>query len=82
MAIRLGNNCKNCESLMSNGQCKVHAVQVDGHYTCDSFEMKSELTNKKDCTSCFRFEKDDCANPTKAAPHMMCAVWAPQNVSA
>ena len=82
MAIRLGNTCLNCDNKMSDDLCKVHGVIVDGHYTCDNFEMKAELKNERDCTSCVRFEKEDCANPTKAAPGMMCSVWAPQRASA
>lgn len=82
MAIRLGNNCVNCKSLMSDNMCKVHGVKVDSHYTCDNFDMKAELADKRDCTTCIHFEQPDCANPTKAAPGMMCSVWAPQSISA
>ena len=82
MAIRLGSNCVNCENLMSDQMCKVHGVKVGSHYTCDSFNMKAELTDERDCTTCVRFEQDDCANPGKAAPGMMCSVWAPQSISA
>ncbi|MEM6842251.1 MAG: hypothetical protein AAF944_11485 [Bacteroidota bacterium] len=82
MAIRLGNNCVNCDHLMSDQMCKVHGVKVGSHYTCDSFDMKAELADMRDCTTCIRFEQDDCANPGKAAPGMMCAVWAPQSISA
>ncbi len=82
MAIRLGNTCSNCDNFMSDNKCKVHGVKVNGHYTCDSFDMKAGLISERDCTSCLRFEKDDCANPSKAAPGMMCAVWAPQSASA
>ena len=80
MAIRLGNNCENCENLMSDNMCKVHGVKVGNHYTCESFEMRAELSNTEDCTTCLRYEREDCANPTKAAPSMMCSVWAPQSV--
>ena len=82
MAIRLGNNCKNCQSLMSDSTCKVHGVKVGNHYTCDSFSMKLELTDQRDCLTCYRYEGDDCANPTKASPGMMCSVWAPKSISA
>jgi len=82
MAIRLGNTCQNCEKFGKEGMCAVHRVKVGAHYTCDSFAMKAELADKRDCTSCQRFEREDCANPTKAAAGMLCSVWAPQNVTA
>ena len=82
MAIRLGNNCGNCENFTGDHLCKVHQVKVGNHYTCDSFEMKANLVNAGDCTTCLRLEREDCANPTKAAPGMMCSVWAPQSISA
>ncbi|MEO0571634.1 MAG: hypothetical protein AAF039_08005 [Bacteroidota bacterium] len=82
MAIRLGNTCSNCDNFMTDNLCKVHAVKVGGHYTCDSFEMKQHLTDERNCTTCVRFDRDDCANPEKAAPGMMCSVWAPQKISA
>ena len=78
MAIRLGNNCQNCSNFSNQGMCEVHKVQVGSYYTCDNFDMRNELTNKRDCTTCLRFEREDCANPTKAAPNMMCSVWAPR----
>ncbi len=82
MAIRLGNTCENCENKMSDNLCKVHGVKVNSHYTCDQFEMKAALISERDCTTCVRFENEDCANPTKAAPGMMCSVWAPQAYTA
>ncbi|BFP42559.1 hypothetical protein FGF1_34040 [Flavobacteriaceae bacterium GF1] len=82
MAIRLGNNCGNCDNMMTDQMCKVHGVKVGSHYTCDSFEMKLELNNDRDCNTCLRFQREDCANPSKAAPGMMCSVWAPLSVSA
>ncbi|XLS30288.1 hypothetical protein ACJD0Z_05520 [Flavobacteriaceae bacterium M23B6Z8] len=82
MAIRLGNSCANCENLLQDHICMVHGIKVDSHYTCDKFNLKSELANSRDCTTCVRFEREDCANPQKAAPSMMCSVWAPQNANA
>ncbi|MEM1135814.1 MAG: hypothetical protein AAGI07_08230 [Bacteroidota bacterium] len=82
MSIRLGNNCENCENLTNGNMCKVHNVKVGSHYTCDSFDMKDNLMNERNCTTCLRFEREDCANPTKAAPGMLCSVWAPQTMSA
>jgi len=82
MAIRLGNTCANCDKFMSDSTCAVHKVKVGHLYTCDSFEMKARLADERNCTSCLRFEREDCANPQKAAPGMMCAVWAPRSMSA
>ncbi|WP_276391885.1 hypothetical protein [Eudoraea chungangensis] len=82
MAIRLGNNCENCDNLMSNNMCKEHGVMVGSNYTCDKFEMKANLITDRDCNTCLRYEKEDCANPTKAAPGMMCSVWAPLSARA
>ncbi|MDN3204130.1 hypothetical protein [Algoriphagus sediminis] len=82
MAIRLGNNCQNCENLNGDNTCKVHGVEVSSHYTCDQFEMKAELKDDRNCTTCLRYEREDCANPTHAAPGMMCASWAPNRASA
>ncbi|MDC6354857.1 MULTISPECIES: hypothetical protein [unclassified Robiginitalea] len=82
MAIRLGSSCMNCDNMMSDSMCKVHGVKVASHYTCDHFEMKAELTDHRDCTSCQRYERDDCANPAKASPGMMCSVWAPREFRA
>ncbi len=72
----------NCDNMMSDSMCKVHGVKVASHYTCDHFEMKAELTDHRDCTSCQRYERDDCANPAKASPGMMCSVWAPREFRA
>lgn len=80
MAIRLGNTCLNCDNLGSDNTCMVHSVKVGQLYTCDSFEMKAQLADERNCANCFRFEREDCANPTKAAPSMMCAAWAPKNL--
>ena len=82
MAIRLGNTCSNCDKLMGDNMCAVHSVEVGHLYTCDSFEMKARLADERNCTSCLRFEREDCANPTKASQGMMCAVWAPRSMSA
>lgn len=78
MAIRLANNCENCENLSSNNMCSKHHVQVNNRYTCDSFEMKAAFKDDRNCVTCMRFEADNCANPSKAAPGMLCASWAPQ----
>ena len=78
MAIRLANNCENCENLAPNNTCSKHHVQVNNRYTCDSFEMKASLKDDRNCITCMRYEGDNCANPTKAAPGMLCASWAPQ----
>ncbi|MEM1337083.1 MAG: hypothetical protein AAGF96_05005 [Bacteroidota bacterium] len=80
MAIRLGNTCLNCDNLGSNNMCSVHSVKVGHLYTCDSFEMKARLADERNCATCLRYEREDCANPAKAAPGMMCAVWAPKNL--
>ncbi|KAA1245182.1 hypothetical protein [Aquimarina sp. RZ0] len=82
MAIRLGNSCENCENLMTNNTCKVHGVKVSSSYTCDSFEMKAVLKDDRNCVTCLRYETNECANPQKAAPGMLCSQWAPQNAMA
>ncbi|MDT0554699.1 hypothetical protein [Patiriisocius hiemis] len=76
MAIRLANNCSNCENLLDGNLCTKHKVIVNAHYTCNNFEMKS--LDERNCVTCSRYEESDCANPTKAAPGMLCASWAPQ----
>lgn len=78
MAIRLANNCENCENLDSKNVCKKHGVIVNNRYTCDHFEMKASLLDDRNCITCMRYETTNCANPTKAAPGMLCASWAPQ----
>jgi len=65
---------------MSDGMCKQHGVKVGNHYTCDHFTMRASLQDERNCTTCQRYEREDCANPTKAAPGMLCSVWAPQEV--
>ena len=82
MSIRLGNSCTNCENLAENMLCKVHKVQVNDAYTCDSFDMKSALKDDPNCTTCVRYHGTTCANPQKAAPGMLCSHWAPQNAMA
>lgn len=81
MAIRLAHNCAHCDHLMSDDMCKKHGVEVDANYTCDQFSMKAEFSDHRDCTTCVRFETDDCENPTKAAAGMMCSAWAPKDVA-
>lgn len=76
MAIRLANNCSNCDHLMDGNVCSKHKVMVNTHYTCDHFEMK--VQDERNCVTCTRYEESDCANPTKAAPGMLCGSWAPQ----
>lgn len=78
MAIKLAHNCANCSQLKDSNFCTKHNVYVSGQYTCDSFEMKASLKDDRSCLSCTRYEQTDCANPTKAAPEMLCASWAPQ----
>ena len=80
MSIRLGNNCENCKNLMGSNMCQIHDVKVGSHYTCDNFAMKTELMDGRNCTNCLRYEQSDCANPTKAAPEMLCSVCAPELV--
>ena len=82
MAIRLGNSCKNCKSLGTDNACAVHHVKVGYHYTCDSFSLKANLTDQRDCGTCFRYESSHCAHPAKASQGMMCSVWAPSGFSA
>lgn len=78
MAIKLAHNCVNCDQLRDGNYCKKHKVNVSAQYTCDSFKMKAALKDDRNCVTCIRFEKEDCANPTTAAPGMLCASWAPQ----
>lgn len=82
MAIRLGNSCSNCENLLATNLCKIHGVQVNANYTCDSFTMMQALKNDPNCTTCTRFHGTTCANPLKAAPEMLCSHWAPQSGAA
>ncbi|EPR67648.1 hypothetical protein ADICYQ_3288 [Cyclobacterium qasimii M12-11B] len=44
--------------------------------------MKAALKDNRNCDSCLRYETDDCANPQKAAPGMLCSHWAPQSANA
>ena len=81
MAIRLGNSCMNCESF-HDGLCAKHGTAVSAKHTCDSFEMKASLKNDPNCGTCARYQGDDCANPQKAAPGMLCSHWAPLNAQA
>ncbi len=78
MAITLAHNCSNCDQLKDGNFCKTHKVHVSAKYTCDSFDMKASLKDDRNCVTCSRYEESDCANPTKAAPGMLCASWAPQ----
>lgn len=82
MSIRIGNSCINCDNLTSDNHCKKHGVKVAKNYTCDSFNMKAELKNDPNCSNCARYEQSECANPSKAAPSMLCSHWAPQNAQA
>ncbi len=78
MAIKLAHNCSNCDQLKDGNFCLIHNVHVSDKYTCDSFEMKAALKDDRNCVTCSRYQDTDCANPTKAAPGMLCASWAPQ----
>lgn len=82
MSIRIGNSCINCENLGANEVCKVHGVKVSTSYTCDSFDMKAAIKNDPNCITCARYQEPDCANPSKAAPGMLCSHWAPQSAQA
>ena len=82
MSIRIGNSCLNCESFQLDHTCSVHHVKVSEKYTCNSFEMKSEVKNDPSCVSCVRLESSSCAHPKKAAPEMLCSQWAPHSASA
>jgi hypothetical protein len=77
MAIRFANNCSNCTNLVEKTFCSKHEVLVSQKYTCDLFNMKAELKNERSCSNCKKHETDSCAHPSKAAPGMMCASWAP-----
>ncbi|AEE20931.1 hypothetical protein JM84_1734 [Dokdonia sp. Hel_I_63] len=78
MAIKLAHNCSNCNQLRDGNFCKKHEVHVGAQYTCDSFDMKAALKDDRNCVTCTRYQESDCANPTQAAPGMLCASWAPQ----
>lgn len=77
MAIRFANNCSNCKNLIENTFCSKHEVLVSQKYTCDQFDMRMELKNERSCSNCHKHETANCAHPTKAAPGMLCASWAP-----
>ena len=79
--IRLANSCNNCENILETGRCTVHGVKVSHSYTCDAFDMKASLQDDRNCLTCIRYETDNCANPQKAAPGMLCSHWAPKNVA-
>jgi len=82
MSIRVGNSCVNCNNIGEGNFCSKHEVKVSTNYTCDSFEMKQELKNNPNCSSCVRYLHASCANPQKAAPNMLCSQWAPMHASA
>ncbi|PZD79486.1 hypothetical protein [Mesonia sp. K7] len=77
MSIRLGNSCVNCKKY-DNEYCTKHDTSVSDRHTCDSFAMITKLKDKENCTTCARYMNPTCANPKKAAPHMLCSHWAPQ----
>ena len=77
MAIRLSSTCTNCAELSDAIMCNVHEVKVNGHYTCDSFSMRQDLMLDRQCTTCTRYQQDDCAHPEKASEGMLCKSWAP-----
>jgi len=81
MAIRLGNSCINCEKLSTENVCTHHKVSVSNSYTCDSFEMKIELKDNRNCVTCLHFERANCNNPQTAALGMLCSHWAPLNAA-
>ena len=77
MAIRLSSNCTNCAELAADTTCNVHQVKVSENYTCDSFTIKSDLEEDRQCTTCSRHNTSTCAHPDKAAEGMLCVSWAP-----
>lgn len=77
MAIRLATNCSNCAEL-SDVTCNVHKVEVDAHYTCDSFSKNLKEFFSRKCANCSRFQQESCAQPKSAAPEMLCTEWAPE----
>ena len=77
MAIKLAHNCSNCSQFTEGNYCSKHKVHISAKYTCDSFEMRAALKDERNCVSCTHYEESDCANPSKAAPGMLCASWAP-----
>lgn len=77
MAIRLSTTCINCTAMTQESMCKVHEVKISANYTCDSFDLRPELSGQKDCTVCTRFQKESCTHPAKAAEGMFCLSWAP-----
>ena len=77
MSIRIGNSCSNCNSLTANQNCEVHEVKVNAGYTCDTFNLRSDLKNDANCSNCSRFKQNSCAHPHKASSGMLCPQWAP-----
>ena len=80
MSIRIGNSCNNCSSLTANQECQVHSVKVSPEYTCDTFDLKTNLKDDSNCSNCARFEQSSCAHPKKATAGMLCSQWAPRAV--
>ena len=79
--IRLANSCINCGNILKGSLCSVHGVKVNENYTCDTFSMKDSLRDDRNCTTCLRYETDNCANPQKAAAGMLCSQWAPEKAA-
>lgn len=80
MSIRLGNSCINCKEY-NDGFCNLHETTVSMKHTCDSFEMKGQLKDDEDCTTCARFQTENCPNPEHAAAGMQFSKWAPREVA-
>lgn len=77
MAIRLANNCSNCSALSEAVVCGVHKVEVNEHYTCDSFSQNLKEFFSRKCSNCSRFAQSTCSHPTTATEEMLCTDWAP-----
>jgi hypothetical protein len=80
MSIRLGNSCVNCQKYEDHF-CQLHETTVGTKHTCDSFDMRAAIKDDPNCTTCSRYMSATCPNPKKAAPHMLCNHWAPQEVA-
>lgn len=76
MSLQTVSSCMNCANLMQDFQCGKHHTAVELLNSCEDHSAKASLHKSSSCSNCVKFGKANCANPTGAAPGMLCFAWA------
>ena len=75
MDLHTVNTCTNCDNLEKNFNCSVHHVVVDLNNTCESHNLKENITKSSSCSNCSSNGTSSCSHPKQASNDLLCFDW-------